>query len=119
MASEMSKDPDERTTIISFRNVALNVGLIAGAAVAPRLIAAGETPRAGYELMGGVLALIIIISTIWLFFGTAKAPRNIKSDATLSLKEQLAVACDTGGRGSRHIATHQIQKSCPRRSLFC
>jgi len=92
MASEMSKDPDERTTIISFRNVALNVGLIAGAAVAPRLIAAGETPRAGYELMGGVLALIIIISTIWLFFGTAKAPRNIKSDATLSLKEQLAVA---------------------------
>ncbi len=94
MASEMSNDPDERTTIISFRNTALNVGLLAGGALAPRLIAAGDTPRAGYELMGGVLAAIILISTIWLFFGTAKAPQNIKSDDSPSLKEQIQVALE-------------------------
>ena len=92
MASEMSNDPDERTTIISFRNVALNVGLLAGGALAPRLIAAGETPRAGYEFMAAVLAAIIVVSAIWLFLGTARAPRNIASPATPSLKEQLQIA---------------------------
>ena len=92
MATEMSKDPDERTTIISFRNTALNVGLLAGGMMAPWLIDYPDTKEQGYELMGSVLAGIIIVSTIWLFFGTAKAPRNIKSDDTMSLSEQFKVA---------------------------
>ena len=92
MASEMSTDPDERTTIISFRNVALNVGLIIGAAVAPKLIELGSQTDDAYALMRLVLAGAIIVSTIWLFFGTAKAPRSIKSESTVPLMEQFRIA---------------------------
>lgn len=92
MATEMSDDPDERTKIISFRNVALNVGLIMGAAVAPKLLDIGSGSDDQYALMRMVLAGTIIVSTIWLFFGTANAPQSVKPEVTLPLTDQVKIA---------------------------
>jgi GPH family glycoside/pentoside/hexuronide:cation symporter len=97
MASEMSDSPHERTTIMSFRNACLAIGLIAGGALAPKIVAwvvqdLGGTPREGYEWMALVLGAIIALSTLWVFFGTANAPRKTATEATVSLREQLKVA---------------------------
>ncbi len=97
LASEMSKDPDERTTIISFRSAALAIGLIIGGALAPKIVAwvtleLGGTPREGYEWMGIIVGSVIAGSTIWVFFGTAKAPQTTATEATVPLLQQLKIA---------------------------
>jgi GPH family glycoside/pentoside/hexuronide:cation symporter len=96
MASEMSDDPNERTTLLSFRNGCLAIGLIVGGALAPKIVAwvagGGGTPRDGYEVMGLVLGGVIAASALWVFFGTARAPARAATQLTLSLREQLRVA---------------------------
>jgi GPH family glycoside/pentoside/hexuronide:cation symporter len=96
MASEMSDDPDERTTLLSFRNGCLAIGLVVGGALAPKIVAwvagDGGTPRDGYELMGLVLGGVIAASALWVFFGTARAPARAATETTLSLGGQLKVA---------------------------
>jgi GPH family glycoside/pentoside/hexuronide:cation symporter len=97
MASEMSNKPDERTTLLSFRNAFLAVGLIIAGAFAPKIVAyvtqdLGGTPREGYEWMGWFLGAVIAMSTIWVFFGTARALDNPASEKSVSLREQIRVA---------------------------
>ena len=97
MASEMSDKPDERTTILSFRNAALAVGLIVAGALAPKIVAyvtqnLGGTPREGYEWMGWSLGAVIALSTIWVFAGTARASGKAAGQTSVSLAEQLRIA---------------------------
>ena len=97
MASEMSDDPDERTTILSFRNACLAIGLIIGGALAPKIVAwvtetRGGSTQEGYELMAMLVGAVIGVTTVWLFFGTANAPSKSKSEKTLPLLEQFKVA---------------------------
>ena len=96
MASEMSDDPDERTTILSFRNAALAIGLLIGGALAPQIIAwtleAGGTAREGYESMALIVGGTIAVSTLWVFFGTASARGTAAADITVPLIEQLKIA---------------------------
>jgi GPH family glycoside/pentoside/hexuronide:cation symporter len=97
MASEMSDDPDERTTLLSFRNSCLSIGLILGGALAPKIIAwvtqdLGGTPRQGYQWMGVALGAVIAASSLWVFFGTARAPARAATEATVPLGAQLRIA---------------------------
>ncbi|MEE4184822.1 MAG: MFS transporter [Gammaproteobacteria bacterium] len=97
MASEMSDDPNERTTIMSFRNGFLAIGLIIGGAGAPKIVAwateqMGGTTRDGYEWMAVIVGGVIAASTVWLVAGTAKAPRKSGTNATVPLVEQLRIA---------------------------
>lgn len=98
MASEMSAKPDERTTILSFRNAALAVGMIVGGAVSPKIIAyvtqdLGGTPREGYEWMALILGAIIALSTVWVFVGTAgAAATGVSQQTSVPLLEQIRVA---------------------------
>ena len=96
LASEMSSDPNERTTIISFRNAALAIGLVIGGALAPKIVAlvteGGGTPREGYESMALIVGMVIAASTLWVFLGTAKAPQSAATEKTVGLLEQLKIA---------------------------
>lgn len=97
MASEMSDIPHERTRLMGFRNACLALGLLIGGALAPKIIAwvgeeLGGTPKQGYEWMGWILGTIIAVSTIWVFAGTARAPRKEPTQITVPLREQLRVA---------------------------
>jgi len=97
MASEMSDNPDERTTILSFRNGALAVGLLIGGALAPEIISRAiqdfdQTAREAYEWMALVVGAVIMLSTLWVFFGTRGA-RGTEADAvTVPLLQQLKTA---------------------------
>ncbi len=97
MASEMSDDANERTTILSFRNACLAIGLIIGGALAPKIVAwvtetRGGSAQEGYELMAIIVGAVIGLTTVWLFFGTANAPSKSKSEKVLPLLEQFRVA---------------------------
>jgi GPH family glycoside/pentoside/hexuronide:cation symporter len=97
MASEMSDKPDERTTIMSFRNAALAIGLIVGGALAPKIVAwvtqdLGGTPIEGYQWMALIVGALIAISTLWVFVGTQNAPATGATEATVGLAEQLRIA---------------------------
>ncbi len=97
MATEMSDNPNERTTIMSFRNAALAIGLIVGGALAPKIVAwatenFGRTPVEGYQWMGVIVGGIIALSTLWVFFGTAKAPFKSATQAAVPLREQMRIA---------------------------
>lgn len=97
LASEMSDDPEERTTIISFRNAALAIGLIIGGALAPKIVAwvsqdMGGTPREGYQWMALIVGSIIAASTLWVFFGTARARQTLPTANAVPLFEQLRIA---------------------------
>jgi GPH family glycoside/pentoside/hexuronide:cation symporter len=97
MASEMSDHADERTTIMSFRNGMLAIGLVIAGAFAPKIVAyvtqdMGGTPREGYEWMGWFLGIVIAVSTIWVFVGTARASGKPASETTVSLMEQIRIA---------------------------
>jgi len=97
MASEMSDDPDERTTLLSFRSTCLSIGLIVGGALAPKIIAwvtqsLGGTPREGYQWMGAAMGAVIAASSLWVFLGTARAPAKAATEATVPLREQLRIA---------------------------
>jgi GPH family glycoside/pentoside/hexuronide:cation symporter len=96
MASEMSDDPNERTTLLSFRNGCLAIGLIMGGALAPKIVAwaaaAGATPQQGYQWMGLAMGAVIAGSTLWVFFGTARAPARTATEASVPLREQLRIA---------------------------
>lgn len=97
MASEMSDDPDERTTLISFRNSCLAIGLILGGAAAPKIVAwvtqeLGGTPKEGYRWMGIAMGAVIAASSLGVFFGTRKAPTRAATGHALSLAAQLRIA---------------------------
>jgi len=97
MASEMSDNANERTTILSFRNAFLAFGLIIAGAFAPKIVAyvsqdLGGTPQDGYEWMGWFLGAVIAGSTIWVFFGTAKAAGKAATEQSVSLLEQVRIA---------------------------
>ena len=97
MASEMSDDPNERTTLLSFRNGCLAIGLILGGALAPKIVGyvtqtLGGTPKAGYQWMGLAMGVVIALSTLWVFFGTARAPARAATEASVPLREQLRIA---------------------------
>ena len=95
MASEMSDDPNERTTIMSFRNAFLAVGLIIVALTLPILFWAqqsGLSAQASYERMGLIVGPIIALSTVWVFLGTSRAPVNAQSEETVPLLQQFRIA---------------------------
>lgn len=95
MASEMSANPDERTTIMSFRNAFLGVGLIVVALTLPILFwlqESGASAREAYERMGLLVGLVIAMSTLSVFFGTARAPAKAATAAMVPLGEQLRIA---------------------------
>jgi GPH family glycoside/pentoside/hexuronide:cation symporter len=95
LASEMSDNPDERTTIMSFRNGFLAVGLIVAALALPLVFwlqESGLTGRQSYERMGLIVGPIIALSTLWVFFGTAGAPTKGTSASTVPLIDQLKIA---------------------------
>ncbi|MGI9309815.1 MAG: MFS transporter, partial [Gammaproteobacteria bacterium] len=95
IASEMSEIPDERTTILSFRNAFLGVGLIVVALTLPILFwmqESGASSKEAYERMGLIVGPIIALSTLWVFFGTRNAPAKNATEATVPLGQQLKIA---------------------------
>lgn len=70
MPTELTGDPDERTTITAWRIALLTIGILVFGVAAPALVSAGGDGRGGYALMGIVLGCGIAVGMVGAWIGT-------------------------------------------------
>ncbi len=92
MPAEMTADYHERTTLVAYRMAFVTVGVLAGGALAPALIASGGGGPAGYAQMSVVLAVITLAAMLVAFFGTRGATQTEAVVHEMGLREQLKIA---------------------------
>jgi Na+/melibiose symporter-like transporter len=92
MPAEMTDDYEERTTIVSFRIVALTIGILAAGAVAPVIVDAAGGGRTGYLVMAIAIAAFMCASMLGAVVGTRKAPRTTRPSGAGSLLDAIRAA---------------------------
>ncbi len=92
MPAEMTDDYQERTTVVSFRIVALTIGILAAGALAPVIVDAAGGGRAGYLVMAVIIAAFMLASMLGAVVGTRKAPRTTRPSGAGSLLTAIRVA---------------------------
>jgi GPH family glycoside/pentoside/hexuronide:cation symporter len=92
MGSELATNMHERTIVMSWRQIGLGFGLIAGNAMPFYLIGAGGGGAEGYSYMAMILALTCGATMLVTFFGTSSVPLTEQTDAPVPLKQQVLLA---------------------------
>lgn len=92
MPAEMTDDYHERTTVVSYRIVALTIGILVAGAVAPLLVDAGGGGRSGYLVMAVSVAAFMCAGMLGAVIGTRRAPRTSRPTGAGSLLTALRVA---------------------------
>ncbi|MEO8224717.1 MAG: MFS transporter [Gammaproteobacteria bacterium] len=73
MPAEMTVDYHERSRLMAIRTVCLTLGILAGGALAPALIARFGGGAAGYARMSWVIGAVVLASMLTAFAGTRRA----------------------------------------------
>lgn len=92
MPGEMSGSYHERTAIMSFRVVFIQIGYMIGVGLAQRLAQALGNGAVGYGVVGWVLGISAGIAMLASFFGTARARTIERTTARYTAAEQLRSA---------------------------
>jgi len=92
MPAEMTDDYHERTTVVSYRIVALTLGILAAGAAAPLLVERAGGGRRGYLVMGVAIALFQMAGMLGAFAGTRRAPTARRPGGAGSLPAALSAA---------------------------
>ncbi len=92
MVPEMSDDYNERLSITSFRMFLASVGALLAGALAMLLVEAGGGGAAGFQVMGAIFGIGIVISCLICFLGTKKAPSLPPKKEMPPVKEQIKIA---------------------------
>ena len=102
MPAEMTGSYDERTRLMTWRVALLALTIMVAGASAP-LIRDGVGGRAGYRVMGVVMAAIIAIGVVSAYRGTRHAPIGAVEPGAGSLRDQLRIVA--GARDFRLLLT--------------
>ncbi|GLW66528.1 MFS transporter [Actinomadura rubrobrunea] len=81
MPAEMTDSYHEQSELLTWRMAFVGVAILLSGGLAPALVnARGGAPTiAGYRLMGLVIAAILFAAMVGAFFGTARAPRIVRT----------------------------------------
>lgn len=90
MPAEITDSYDERTRLMTWRVALLALTIMVAGASAP-LIRDSVGGRAGYTVMGLVMALVIVTGAVAAYVGTRRAPVRTVEPGAGSLGEQLRV----------------------------
>ncbi len=98
LSAEMTDDYTERTRLVSWRVIVFTLAILVSGGSAPLLVEVlGGVD--GYRLMAGVMAVLVVIGTLAVFWGTRRAPRLRHEAAAEGLRTQLkAVLSDRDAR---------------------
>src|SRR5690242_3888524 len=102
MPAEMTDSYDERTRLMTWRVAILAFTIMLAGATAPAIRDA-VGGRAGYRVMGLVMAAIILVGVVAAYVGTRRAPVNAPQPGAGGLREQLRIVA--GARDFRHLLT--------------
>ena len=93
MPAEMTSSYHERTTLMSYRVVFLNIGaLIAVSSFA--LVQWLGNDRAAHGTMGWAFAILIFLGSTYCFFGTAPARQTVRKEHAYSIGTQVRTAVE-------------------------
>ncbi|WP_181783268.1 MFS transporter [Pseudonocardia pini] len=84
MPAEMTADPTERTSVMTWRVAVLAVAILVSGATAPLVADA-----AGHAAMGVYVGVLLLVGSLGAWFGTRSAPRVGATVASGTLGEQL------------------------------
>jgi len=95
--AEITDDPGERSTLMSWRVAALALGILLAGAGAPVVVDAFGGDRGGYVVMAVFVALLLALGMLGAVAGTRSAPTltRVRSDGRLSATVRLAWASRT------------------------
>ncbi|WP_433676039.1 MFS transporter [Microbacterium gorillae] len=90
MSAEITDDYDERTRMITWRVIVFTLAILVAGAAAPALV---ETfgGIVGYRAMAGAMAVLILIGTFGVWWGTRSVPLTRTEEAGGRLFTQLAI----------------------------
>ncbi|PRB03230.1 MFS transporter [Microbacterium sp. MYb72] len=90
MSAEITDDYSERTRLITWRVIVFTLAILVSGATAPLLVeAVGGV--AGYRIMAGAMAVLILVGTIGVWWGTRRVALTRDEVAGGRLLEQLAI----------------------------
>jgi GPH family glycoside/pentoside/hexuronide:cation symporter len=92
MPAEMSHDYHERTAIMSFRVIFIQIGNIVAVGIGPRIAQHYGGGLEGYAVVGWVLGLLTLVTMVACFFGTARARTVERTQVRYTVREQLRSA---------------------------
>lgn len=90
MSAEITDDYTERTRLITWRVIVFTLAILVSGATAPMLVEVFGGV-AGYRLMAGAMAVLILIGTIGVWWGTRRVALTRDEVAGGRLLDQLAV----------------------------
>jgi glycoside/pentoside/hexuronide:cation symporter, GPH family len=93
MPAEMTASYDERTRLMTWRVAILALTIMVAGATAP-LIRDAVGGRAGYRVMGLVMAVIIVAGVVSAYVGTRRAPVGSVEAGAGSLRDQLRIVAE-------------------------
>ncbi len=93
MSAEITDDYDERTRLMTWRVIVITVTIMLSGGGAPLLVAALDG-AAGYRLMAAVMAVLILLGSVGVWWGTRDATLTRDPLPTASLTEQVRMALD-------------------------
>jgi len=107
MPAEITASYDERTRLMTWRVVTLAFTIMLAGATAP-VIRDAVGGRAGYRVMGLVMAAIIVVGVVSAYVGTRSAPVGRVEPGAGSLRDQLRIVA--AARDFRRLlATYVVQ----------
>jgi GPH family glycoside/pentoside/hexuronide:cation symporter len=93
VAAETTRTYDERTSIMAWRVVFVLLGSLVGTAVAPAIATpSGVGTRASFATMALALGAVILLSSLWCFWGTRRATFYDPDGASPGVARQLRIA---------------------------
>jgi glycoside/pentoside/hexuronide:cation symporter, GPH family len=107
LPAEMTDDKQARTRIVSWRIVALTVGILLAGGLAPALVSAGGDGRAGHALMGAVIGAVLAAALVWAALST----RWVRSRPAEPLGLRASFAVARGNRAFTLLLTTYVLQS--------
>ena len=105
MPAEITRSYDERTRLMTWRVAILAFTIMLAGATAP-VIRDAVGGRAGYRVMGVVMALVIVVGVVSAYVGTRNAPVGRVQPGPGSLRDQLRIVA--GARDFRMLLTTYV-----------
>ncbi len=93
VAAETTRTYDERTSIMAYRVVFILLGSLVGTAVAPAIATPqGVGSRESFTTMALLLSGVIIVASLWCFWGTRRATFYDPDGKSQGLLQQMRIA---------------------------
>lgn len=93
IAAETTRTYDERTSIMAYRVVFILLGSLVGTAVAPAIATPqGVGTRESFTAMALALSVVIILASLWCFWGTRRATFYDPDGKSQGLLQQMRIA---------------------------